>query len=72
MMIYAIFNCLLASQTCDRSGSYTFNSLQECRTVATMLVPAGPDKAGRYYYSADHTQWFQCLGKHVDEWEAPR
>jgi hypothetical protein len=75
MLIYTLFLCSLATNSCYRSLSYTFDSLAQCQTFERRLAAArgqALDVKGRAYYDQRKQSWDECRSKHIDEWEAVR
>ena len=81
MVIYAIFFCLQAAQSCEPAGplhvdaqgnfSSVYDSLAACEKGVAALTGGTPLEDGRYYLDTDKTQWYQCLSRHVDTWQQP-
>jgi hypothetical protein len=46
----------------------TYSSLADCQKAAIIASGRPPDESGRFPIS-NGTLWYQCLSKHVDEWQ---
>jgi hypothetical protein len=83
MLIYAIFLCMQATQSCDIQSSFTdldgsstpavYRSLADCESAIVQRVPGGAGKPdhGRFYWDTDKSIWYECLSRRVDTWEQP-
>ncbi len=81
VIIYAIFFCMQAAQSCQPAGplhpgpdgtlTSFYGSLAACEKVVASMAGGAPLDHGRFYMDTDKTMWYQCLSRHVDTWQQP-
>ncbi len=79
--IFALFLCESYSNTCKMEGApridsmgnaiqaMTFRTLVECQNYPQKMGLFTPPNHGRFMMPNNPKMWYECRGKHIDNWE---